>query len=143
MRLPPTNHGDGDNGFQATLVGIAREKGVAGYVGDGSNRWPAVHRLDSARLFRLALESAAAGSVLHAVADEGVSIRDIAEVIGKHLGVSTASIAAEDAAAHFAWLGHLIALDSPASSAITRERLGWEPVQPGLLDDLDEGHYFR
>ena len=87
MRLPPTEHGDGDNGFMATLVGIARDKGVSGYIGDGSNRWPAVHRLDAAHLFRLALENAPAGSTLHAVADEGVPIRDIAEVIGRHLDV--------------------------------------------------------
>jgi nucleoside-diphosphate-sugar epimerase len=142
MRLPPTNHGAGDNGFMATLVGIARDKGVSGYVGDGSNRWPAVHRLDSAQLFRLALETAAAGSVLHAVADEGVAIRDVAHVIGSHLGVPVASIPPDEAAGHFSWLGHFISLDSPASSAITRELLGWEPVQAGLIDDLDEGHYF-
>jgi nucleoside-diphosphate-sugar epimerase len=142
MRLPPTNHGDGDNGFIATLVGIARDKGVSGYVGDGSNRWPAVHRLDSANLFRLALESAPAGSALHAVADEGVPIRDVAEVIGRHLGVPMASIPSEDAPAHFAWIANFVSIDSPASSAITRELLGWEPVQPGLIEDLDQGHYF-
>jgi nucleoside-diphosphate-sugar epimerase len=142
MRLPPTNHGAGDNGFMATLVEIARDKGVSGYVGDGSNRWPAVHRLDSAHLFRLALENAPAGSALHAVADEGVPIRDVAEVIGKHLDVPVRSIAAEDAPAHFTWLAHFISLDSPASSVHTRELLDWEPKQPGLLADLDEGHYF-
>jgi nucleoside-diphosphate-sugar epimerase len=142
MRLPPTNHGDGDNGFMATLVDIARDTGVSGYVGDGSNRWPAVHRLDSANLFRLALENAPAGSALHAVADEGVPIRDVAEVIGKHLGVPVVSIAPADAPAHFTWLGHFIALDSPASSTITRELLGWQPVHPGLIEDLDQGHYF-
>jgi nucleoside-diphosphate-sugar epimerase len=143
LRLPPTNHGDGDNGFMAAIVGIARDKGVSGYVGDGSNRWPAVHRLDSANLFRLALESAPAGSALHAVADEGVPIRDVAEVIGKHLGVPVTSIDPEDAPAHFSWLGRFISLDSPASSTITRKLLGWQPTQPGLIDDLDQGHYFR
>jgi nucleoside-diphosphate-sugar epimerase len=143
MRLPPTNHGDGDNGFMATLVGIARDKGVSGYVGDGANRWPAVHRLDSAHLFRLALEAAPAGSALHAVADEGVPIRDVAEVIGRHLGVPVASIAPDDAADHFTWLGHFVSLDSPASSTTTRELLGWEPIQPGLIDDLDQDHYYR
>jgi nucleoside-diphosphate-sugar epimerase len=143
VRLPPTNHGDGDNGFIAALVGIARDKGVSGYIGDGSNRWPAVHRLDSARLFRLALEKAPAGSALHAVADEGVPIRDIAEVIGRHLNIPAASIAPEDAAEHFTWLAHFLALDGPASSTLTRELLGWEPTQPGLIADLDEDHYYR
>ena len=143
MRLPPTNHGEGDNGFIATLVAIAREKGVSGHIGDGSNRWPAVHRLDSARLFRLALEQAPAGTTLHAVADEGVPTRAIAEVIGRHLDVPTVAVSAQDAGEHFAWLGGLFALDAPASSALTRERFGWEPTHPGLIDDLDEGHYFR
>jgi nucleoside-diphosphate-sugar epimerase len=143
VRLPPTNHGDGDNGFIATLVGIARQRGVSGYIGDGTNRWPAVHRLDSARLFRLALERAPAGSTLHAVADEGVPIRDIAEVIGRHLEVPVASIAPADAGAHFTWLTHFLAADSPASSALTRELLDWQPTQQGLIADLDEGHYFQ
>jgi nucleoside-diphosphate-sugar epimerase len=142
LRLPPTNHGDGDNGFMATLVGIAREKGISGYIGDGANRWPAVHRLDSAGLFRLAAEKAPAGTTLHAVADEGVPIREIAEVIGRHLEVPVVSIAPEDAGEHFTWLGGFIGLDSPASSAVTRAQMGWEPVQPGLIADLDEGHYF-
>jgi len=142
MRLPPTNHGDGDNGFMATIVGIARDKGVSGYIGDGANRWPAVHRLDSAHLFRLALENAPAGSTLHAVADEGVPIRDIADVIGRHLDVPVVSISPEEAAGHFTWLAHFLAVDSPASSTLTRELLGWHPTQPGLIDDLDKGHYF-
>jgi nucleoside-diphosphate-sugar epimerase len=143
VRLPPTNHGDGDNGFIAALVGIAREKGVSGFIGDGANRWPAVHRLDSARLFRLGLEQAPAGSTLHAVADEGVPVRDIAEVIGRHLEVPAISVSPEDAGEHFAWLGGFLALDAPASSALTRELLGWQPTQPGLIDDLDQGHYFQ
>ncbi len=143
VRLPPTNHGDGDNGFMAILVGIAREKGVSGYVGDGSNRWPAVHRLDSARLFRLGLEEAPAGSTLHAVADEGVPVRDIAEVIGRHLDVPVVSVAPEDAGEHFTWMGGFLGLDAPASGALTRELLGWQPTQPGLLADLDEEHYYR
>ena len=142
MRLPPTNHGDGDNGFMATIVGIARDKGVSGYIGDGANRWPAVHRLDSAHLFRLAVEKAPAGSVLHAVAEEGVPIRDIADVIGRHLDVPVVSISPEEAAGHFTWLAHFLAVDSPASSTLTRELLGWHPTQPGLIDDLDKGHYF-
>ncbi|HYZ29932.1 MAG TPA: SDR family oxidoreductase [Thermoleophilaceae bacterium] len=143
LRLPPTVHGDGDGGFMATLVSIARAKGVAGYVGDGSNRWPAVHRLDAAQLFGLALEKAPAGSVLHAVADDGVPIRAVAEVIGRHLNVPVESISPDDAGEHFAWLGGLVGLDSPASSALTRELLGWEPTHPGLIADLDQGHYFR
>jgi len=143
LRLPPTVHGDGDHGFMAALVGIARDKGVSGYVGDGSNRWPAVHRLDAAHLFRLALENAPAGSVLHAIADEGVPIRAIAEVIGRHLSLPVAAVPAEDADGHFGWLSPLIAIDSPASSALTRELLGWQPTQPGLIDDLEKGHYFR
>ena len=142
LRLPPTVHGDGDHGFLAALVGIARDKGVSGYIGDGSNRWPAVHRLDAAHLFRLALEKAPAGSVLHAVADEGVPVRAIAEVIGRHLGLPVAAIAPEDAAGHFTWLSGFIGIDSPASSTLTRALLGWQPAQPGLLDDLGQGHYF-
>jgi nucleoside-diphosphate-sugar epimerase len=137
--LPRTVHGDGDrHGFIARLVAIARDKGVAGYVGDGSSRWPAVHVLDAAHLFRLALEQAPAGSRLHAVGDEGVPVRDIAEVIGRHLNLPTASVPAED----FGWLGQILAVDQPASSALTRELLGWRPVQPGLIEDLDKGHYF-
>jgi nucleoside-diphosphate-sugar epimerase len=143
VRLPPTNHGDGDNGFMATLVAIAGDKGAAAYIGDGSNRWPAVHRLDSAHLFRLAVEKAPAGSTLHAVADEGVPIREVAEVIGRHLDVPVVSIPAEQAAGHFTWLGGFIGLDAPASSALTRELMGWQPTQPGLIEDLDKGHYFE
>jgi nucleoside-diphosphate-sugar epimerase len=143
VRLSPTNHGDGDNGFMATLVAIAREKGVSGYIGDGTNRWPAVHRLDSAHLFRLALDQAPAGSTLHAVADEGVPIRDIAEVIGRHLVVPVVSIYPEEAPAHFTWLAGFLGADSPASSAITRELLGWNPTQPGLIEDLEQGHYYE
>jgi nucleoside-diphosphate-sugar epimerase len=127
----------------ATLVAIARDKGVSGYVGDGSNRWPAVHRLDSAHLFCLALENAPAGSTLHAVADEGVPIRDIAAVIGRHLNLPVASIAPEKAAEHCTWMAGFLGLDSPASSTLTRELLGWQPAQAGLIDDLDEGHYFH
>jgi len=143
VRLPPTVHGDGDNGFMATLVGIARDKGVSGYIGDGSNRWPAVHRLDAAHLFRLALEQAPAGSVLHAIADEGVPIRAIAEVIGRHLDLPVVAISPEDAGEHFTWLAGFLATDSPASSTLTRELLGWQPTHPGLIDDLEKGHYFH
>jgi nucleoside-diphosphate-sugar epimerase len=143
VRLPPTVHGDGDHGFVATIVGIARDTGVSATIGDGSNRWPAVHRFDAARLFRLAVESAPAGSVLHAVADEGVPTREIAGSIGRQLGLPLAEIAPADAPAHFSWLAGFFGLDSPASSAGTRELLGWEPTHPGLLEDLDAGFYTR
>jgi nucleoside-diphosphate-sugar epimerase len=143
VRFPPTVHGDGDHGFVAALVGIARQRGVAGYVGDGTNRWPAVHRSDAARLARLAVEAAPAGSVLHAVADEGVPFREIAEVMGRHLGLPTASVAPADAVEHFAHLGHFVAVDSPASAAVTRELLAWEPTGPSLLGDLEQDHYYR
>ena len=143
VRLPPTVHGDGDTGFVASLVGMAREHGVSGYIGDGANRWPAVHRFDSARLFRLAVEQAPAGSTLHAVADEGVPIRDIANVIGKHLDLPVASVSPDDAAAHFTWMAHFLGLDSPASGEVTRELFDWHPSEVGLIDDLDQGHYFH
>ncbi|MGD1223472.1 SDR family oxidoreductase [Streptomyces krungchingensis] len=143
VRLSPTCHGEGDQGFMATLVDIARAKGVSGYIGDGANRWPAVHRLDAARLFRLAAEQAPAGTVLHGVAEEGVAIRDVAEVIGRHLDVPMVSVAPDRAAEHFTWLGAFLGLDSPASNTLTREQLGWEPTRPGLLEDLGKGHYFH
>ncbi len=142
LRLPPTVHGAGDNGFMATLIGIARRTGVSGYLGDGSNRWAAVHRQDAAHLFRLALEMAPAASVLHAVADEGVPVRAIAEVIGRHLSVPVVAIAPEDAGAHFGFLAGFLGLDSPASSALTRALLAWQPTRLGLIADLDQGHYF-
>ncbi len=126
----------------ATLVDIARAKGVSGYLGDGSSRWPAVHQLDAAQLFCLALEEAPAGTTLHAIADEGVAIRHIAEVIGGHLGVPVAAIPAAEAGEHFTWLAGFLGIDSPASSAPTHELLGWQPTQAGLIDDLDQGHYF-
>jgi nucleoside-diphosphate-sugar epimerase len=143
VRLPPTCHGDGDNGFMAILVGLARDKGVSGYVGDGANRWPATHRLDVARVFRLALEKAPAGSTLHAVAEQGVPLRQVAEVIGRHLDLPVVAISPEEAGGHFGFVADLLAVDSPASSALTRELLGWQPTHPGLIDDLDQGHYFH
>jgi nucleoside-diphosphate-sugar epimerase len=143
LRLPPTVHGDGDNGFIASIVGFARERGTAAYVGDGANRWPAVHRSDAARLARLAVESAPAGSVLHAVGDEGVTFRDIAEAMGGHLGIPTTSLTPAEAPEHFGFLSHFVALDSPATAAATRELLGWEPTGPSLLEDLGQDHYYR
>ncbi|QMU77914.1 SDR family oxidoreductase [Streptacidiphilus sp. PB12-B1b] len=141
LRLPPTVHGDGDNGFMAAVVAAARERGASGHVGDGSNRWPAVHRSDAARLFRLALESAPAGSALHAVDDQGVPLRDVAEVIGRHLGLPVVAVPPEQAVEHFGWVGAFLGIDSPASSEATRALLDWKPTGPGLLDDLDQGHY--
>jgi nucleoside-diphosphate-sugar epimerase len=143
LRFPPTVHGDGDHGFMATLVEVARQRGVAGYVGDGTNRWPAVHRSDAARLARLAVEAAPAGSVLHAVADEGVPLSEIAQAVSRHLGLPTASVLPADAIEHFAHLGHFVAVDCPATAAVTRELLGWEPTGPSLLEDLDQDHYYR
>lgn len=143
VRLSPTVHGEGDHGFMALLVAIAREKGASGYVGDGLSRWSAVHRLDAARLFRLAIESAPAGSTLHGVADQGVAIREVAQVIGAHLNLPVVAVAPEDAGAHFGFLGGLLTLDSPASSTLTRALVSWEPTRPGLIDDLEQGHYFE
>jgi nucleoside-diphosphate-sugar epimerase len=142
VRLAASVHGEGDHGFVPRLIEIAREQGVSGYIDDGSNRWPAVHRFDAARLFGLAVESAPAGSVLHGVAEEGMAIRAIAEVIGRHLGVPVASVPREQAAEHFGWIAGFLAADLPASSGLTRERTGWQPTHPGLLDDLEAGHYF-
>ena len=135
-------HGEGDHGFVPVLIDIARTKGVSAYIGDGSNRWPAVHRLDAASLYRLALEDAPAGSVFHAIADEGIATREIAEVIGRHLELPVVSIAPQAAAEHFGWMGMFFGIDAPASSALTQERLGWQPVRPGLIEDLEQGHYF-
>jgi nucleoside-diphosphate-sugar epimerase len=142
VRLPPSVHGAGDYWFIPIFIDVARRTGISAYIGDGANVWPAVHRLDAARLFRLALEQAPAGTLLNAVADEGVPFREIAEVIGRHLRVPAKSIAAEDARDHFGTLAGFAALDVPASSAITRQRFGWRPAEPGLIADLDQGHYY-
>ncbi|MEV7499676.1 SDR family oxidoreductase [Streptomyces sp. NPDC093018] len=143
VRLSPTCHGDGDNGFMTSLIGTAREKGVSGYPGDGANRWPAVHRLDAARLFRLAVEKAPAGTVLHGAAEEGVPLREIAEVIGRQLKLPTVSVGAGELAGHFGWMSGFVGLDAPASNAATRALLDWDPTGPTLLTDLEAGHYFR
>ncbi len=141
LRLPPTVHGEGDHGFVPALIGIARAKGLAAYVGDGGNRWSAVHRLDAARLFRLAVESAPAGTRLNAVGDEGVPFLDIAEVIGKHLDLPVTRLS--QAAGHFGLFAVFASADVPASGARTQQQFGWQPVHPGLIADLDEGHYFK
>ncbi|MCW2799201.1 MAG: oxidoreductase [Aeromicrobium sp.] len=141
-RFAPTVHGAGDHGFIAQLVGIARDRGIAGYVGDGANVWPAVHRSDAARLVRLGLERAPAGTILHAIAEEGIPTRTIAEAIGHGLGLPVESIAAEDAAAHFGWIGAFFGMDLPVTSAVTQERFDWSPAGPTLLEDLANGAYF-
>ncbi|MDT5348457.1 MAG: hypothetical protein QOH91_1744 [Mycobacterium sp.] len=142
VRLSPLVHSTLDqHGFAHALIGIARDTGVSAYIGDGSNRWPAVHTLDAAHLYRLALEKSSAGVRLHGVADEGVPFRDIAGVIGRHLDLPVISIPPEEAA-HFGFLSAFVSLDNPTSNALTRKELDWRPAGPGLIADLDEGHYF-
>jgi len=143
VALAPTVHGEGDTrGFISTLIGIARDKGVSAYVGDGTNRWPSVHRFDAATLYRLAVESAPAGTRLHAVAEEGVPFRDIADAIGRFLKLPLVSLTADDASDHFSFLAPFVSLDSPVSNALTRQRFGWQPRHPGLIADIEAGHYF-
>jgi nucleoside-diphosphate-sugar epimerase len=143
IRLAPTVHGDGDHGFVPTIISVVRQRGVAAYVGDGSNHWPAVHRDDAADLFVLAAEKAPAGTVLHGVAEQGVRLGDVAAVIGKQLNLPVESITAEQSAEQFGFIGHLLATDMLASSDLTQELLGWKPAGPTLLEDLEAGHYFR
>ncbi|HEX3930137.1 MAG TPA: SDR family oxidoreductase [Nocardioides sp.] len=142
VRFAPTVHGAGDHGFIATLVAVARDRGISAYVDEGANRWPAVHRLDAADLVRRVVDDAPAGSTFHAVAEVGISARTIAEAIGLGLGVPVSSIPADRADEHFGWIGRFFGADAPASNALTRERLGWDPNRPGLVADLDAGHYF-
>jgi len=141
LRFPPTVHGSGDHGFMAMIVAAAKRHGVSGYVADGMNRWPAVHVTDAARLARLALESAPAGSVLHAVGEDGVNFRSIADSIAHRLNLPTTSLTYENAIEHFSPIGQFVGMDSPASATITKKLLGWEPTGPSLLEDLDNGHY--
>jgi nucleoside-diphosphate-sugar epimerase len=143
IRLSPLVHSTLDHhGFAHRLIDIAREKGVSAYIGDGANRWPGVHTLDAARLYRLAVEAAPAGTRLHGVADEGVPFREIAAVIGRHLDLPVVSISAEQAYEHFGFLSVFGSLDNPTSSALTQKVLDWHPDGPGLIEDLDAGHYF-
>jgi nucleoside-diphosphate-sugar epimerase len=142
VRFAPTVHGNGDHGFIAMTVAADRGAGSAAYIDDGINRWPAVHRSDAARLVRLGIEGAPAGSVLHAVGEEGVAIGDVAKAIGRGLDLPVTSITAEQAEAQFGFLARFLALDMPVSNALTRELLSWEPSGPGLIADLAQGHYF-
>ncbi|MGF6771511.1 nucleoside-diphosphate-sugar epimerase [Paraburkholderia sp. GAS199] len=142
VRLAPSVHDAGDYGFVPRLIDIARRTGFAAYIGDGENRWPAVHRLDAARLYRLAVEKAPAGSRLHGTGEAGIPMRQIAETIGAGLGLPTRSLTEDQAAAHFEWLARFVAIDNPTSSALTRESLGWQPREKGLLADMREGDYF-
>lgn len=141
LRFAPTVHGTGDHGFIAAIAAAAREKGVSGYPGDGTNRWSAVHRTDAARMTVLGLENAPAGARLHAVGEEGVSTREIAEAIGRAFGLPVASVDPDDALDHFGWIGAFFARDLSATSDLTRKTLGWTPTGPGLIDDLDAGAY--
>jgi nucleoside-diphosphate-sugar epimerase len=142
VRLSPSVHGDGDHGFVPALIQFARARGFAIYVGDGQNQWSAVHRLDAARLYRLALEKGTAGARFHGVADDGIPIRQIAETIGRRLGVPAVSKTADEAAEFLGFIGRILAMDGRSSNALTRERLGWQPNQPGLIEDLEHGRYF-
>ncbi len=142
VRLPPSTHGNGDNGFIPTAIAFARQKGAAAYVGAGTNRWPAVHRDDAALLFRLAVESAPAGSVLHAVGEQGVPIREIAQAFAEGLDIPVVSVSPEQAGEYVGFLSGFWGVDGPASAQVTRDLLGWEPARPGLIADLKAGHYF-
>jgi nucleoside-diphosphate-sugar epimerase len=140
VMLPRSVHGEGErHGFIPQLIALARTKGVSGYIGDGTSRWPAVHVKDAASLYRLAVEKAAAGAVLNAVGDEGVPVREIAETIGRHLNLPARSLPAEDFGGMFA---HILSTDMPASSTITQELLGWKATHAGLIEDIERGHYF-
>jgi nucleoside-diphosphate-sugar epimerase len=142
VRLPASVHGAGDHAFVPALIDLARRKGFAAFVGDGANRWPAVHRNDAARLYRLGLEHAKPGMRLHAVAEEGIRMRDITEIIAEGIGVPVRSLSEAEAREHFGWLARFIAADNPTSSTLTRQATGWDPVEPSLFDDMRTNGYF-
>ena len=141
IRLPPSVHDNGDKGFIPMIINMARNKGASAYIGEGNNRWPAVHRLDAAHLFCLALEKAVKGSRYNATGDQGIPFRELAEVIGKNLNLPLVSVSPDKAADHFGWMAGFIAFDSPATAYKTREQLGWQPTHIGLIDDMQK-HYF-
>ncbi|MDA9412000.1 SDR family oxidoreductase [Bradyrhizobium sp. CCBAU 45384] len=143
VRLPPTTHGEGDHGFVPILINLARQKGVAAYIGDGMNRWPAGHRCDAARVYRLALEQGATAPRYHAIAEEGIPFKTITEVIGKRLGLPVVSKSLDEATEHFGWFAQFAGADVPTSSAKTRALLGWQPKEKGLIEDLDQPYYFK
>ena len=143
IRLPPSVHGDGDHGFVPFIIAMARQHEVSPYIGDGQNRWPSVHRLDAANLFRLALEKGAAGSRFHGIGDTGIPTKEIATVIGQQLNVPVKSFTPEEAAPHFTWMSYLFALDAPATCEKTTAQLGWKPTHVGLIEDLEKGTYFK
>ncbi|OUJ71959.1 SDR family oxidoreductase [Hymenobacter crusticola] len=142
VRLAASVHDKGDYGFVPYLIQVARQKGESAYIGHGLNRWPAVHRLDAAHLFRLVVEQGAAGTCYHGVADEGIALRDLATIVGQHLNVPVVSKSVEEAAAHFGWMARFASLNLAASSTLTQQWLNWRPTHPGLLADLEQGHYF-
>jgi len=142
LRLPPSVHGDGDHGFVPRLIEMAREKGVSAYIGEGANRWPAVHRLDAARLYRLALEKGTAGARFHAVADDGIPFKEIARAIAEGLGVPQVALTPQEAETHFGWFALFAGIDAPASGAKTKAAMGWNPKGVGLIEDLEKGTYF-
>ncbi len=143
VRLPPTVHGDGDHGFVATLVSIARERGSSAYIGEGSNHWSAVHRFDAARLIALAVDRPEVARVVHVVADQGIETRAIAEIIGRKLDLPVASVDPDASADHFGWMALMFSMEGLASSDQTRARFDWQPTHPNLVDDLEAGYYFR
>lgn len=143
LRLPPTTHGEGDHGFISMIIGMSKAKGVSAYIGEGNNLWPAAHRFDAAVLYRLIVEQQPAQKIYHAVAEEGIAFREIATTIGQDLQLPVVSVSGEEAAAHFGWFAHFAGMGCKASSAQTRAVTGWQPTHPGLMNDLEAGHYYR